>query len=54
MYLGITLDSMKDVSNTVIHVIMLKETREVGRAMREVSNKYTVGLANRLMFTMSV
>lgn len=49
MYLRITLVSMKDVSNTVNHVTMLKKTQKAG-TVKEANNKYTAGLANRPMF----
>lgn len=45
---------MEAVSDTENRVIMLKKTREAGLAMREASNKYTVGLANTPMFTMGM
>lgn len=51
MYLGITLVSMKDVSNTANRVIVLKKTREAGQTTREESNKFTAGLANTPVFT---
>lgn len=42
MYLGITPLTMKDISDTENHVVMLKKTGDAGWAMREVSNKYTI------------
>jgi len=51
MYLDTTPVSTKGLSDTENHVTTLKQTREAGWAMREVSNKYTVGLANIPMLT---